>query len=218
MGVYSRKRQGRGSAVDSLLFTPIELRGIRLKNRIVLSPMLTYSCIDGNLSDWHLVHLGKYRRRRHSASSSSGIDQGRPARLHHPADPGLWDDRFIAPMQRITAFIKQFGAVPGIQLSHSGRKSRHARPWEGRGPAGDRAASCPEAASGISSRSSAVPHEPDHPVPLALTRDGIRELVEAWGQGRHPRRQGRLRGRRDPRRPWLPDPPVPLPARQPAAG
>jgi 2,4-dienoyl-CoA reductase-like NADH-dependent reductase (Old Yellow Enzyme family) len=47
-------------AAIPLLFTPIDLRGVRLKNRIVLSPMLTYSGRNGHLSDWHLVHIGKF--------------------------------------------------------------------------------------------------------------------------------------------------------------
>jgi len=166
--------------VDSLLFTPIELRGIRLKNRIVLSPMLTYSCVDGNLSDWHLVHLGKY------AAGGTGLvfmesTKVDPRGCTTPADPGLWDDRFIAPMRRITAFIKQFGAIPGIQLSHSGRKSRHARPWEGRGPL-DIVPDLPGGGEWELVGPSAIPHEPDHPVPTALTREGIRELVQAWGK------------------------------------
>lgn len=166
--------------MDSLLFTPITIRGVRLKNRIVLSPMLTYSSVDGTLSDWHLMHLGKY------AAGGTGLvfmesTKVDPRGCTTPADPGLWNDSFIAPMQRITAFIKQFGAVPGIQLSHSGRKSRHARPWEGRGPL-EIVPELPGGGEWELVAPSAVPHEPDHPVPTALTKDGIRELVEAWGK------------------------------------
>ncbi len=169
---------GLGSS-DSLLFTPMDIRGIRLKNRIVLSPMLTYAAVDGALSDWHLMHLGKY------AAGGAGLvfmesTKVDPRGCTTPADLGLWHDRFVEPMTRITGFIKQFGAVPAIQLSHSGRKSRNARPWEGRGPL-PVAPPMPGGGEWDLVAPSAIPHEPDHPMPQALTVAGIHGLVEAWG-------------------------------------
>jgi 2,4-dienoyl-CoA reductase-like NADH-dependent reductase (Old Yellow Enzyme family) len=166
--------------LDTLLFTPMTLRGVRLKNRIVLSPMLTYSAVDGNVSDWHLMHLGKY------AAGGSGLvfmesTKVDPRGCTTPADLGLWHDRFIEPMIRITAFIKRYGAVPGIQLSHSGRKSRNARPWEGRGPL-QTAPDMPGGGQWDLVGPSAVPHEPGHPIPRALTREEIAGLVNAWGK------------------------------------
>jgi 2,4-dienoyl-CoA reductase-like NADH-dependent reductase (Old Yellow Enzyme family) len=165
--------------VDSLLFTPLDIRGVRLKNRIVLSPMLTYSAVDGCLNDWHFMHLGKY------AVGGSGLvfmesTKVDPRGCTTPADLGLWHDRFIEPMTRITAFIKQYGAVPGIQLSHSGRKARQARPWEGRGPL----TVVPDMPGGGTWElvgPSAIPHDDGHPTPRALTREDIAGLVKAWG-------------------------------------
>ena len=165
--------------MNSMLFSPFEIRGVRLKNRIVLSPMLTYSAVDGNLNDWHIMHLGKY------AAGGCGLvfmesTKVDPRGCTTPADLGLWHDRFIEPMTRITRFIKQYGAVPGIQLSHSGRKARNARPWEGRGPL----EGMPEMPGGGAWElvaPSAIPHEKGHPVPRALTRDDIIGLVRAWG-------------------------------------
>lgn len=166
--------------MDTLLFKPIEIRGVRLKNRIVLSPMLTYSAVDGNLSDWHLMHLGKYAAGGVGLvfMESTKVD---PRGCTTAADLGLWHDRFIQPMRRITAFIKQYGAVPGIQLSHSGRKARHSRPWEGRGPL-EIIPEMPGGGQWDLVAPSAIPHEPGHPVPHALTRDGIAGLVHGWGQ------------------------------------
>ena len=99
--------------MDALLFTPMTLRGVRLKNRVVVSPMLTYSAENGELNDWHFAHYGKY------AIGGAGLvfvesTKVDPRGCTTPADLGLWDDRFIAPMKRITDFIKRYGAVPGI--------------------------------------------------------------------------------------------------------
>lgn len=119
-----------------MLFTPIKLRGVTLRNRIVLSPMLTYQARNGFINDWHLVHLGKY------AISGTGLvfmesTKVDPRGCTTPSDLGLWKDEFIGPMRRVTSFIKAYGAVAGIQLGHSGRKARNALPWDGRGPLED---------------------------------------------------------------------------------
>jgi len=165
--------------VDTLLFKPLRIREVQLKNRIVLSPMLTYSAVDGDVSDWHFMHLGKY------AAGGCGLvfmesTKVDPRGCTTPADLGLWDDRFVQPMTRITAFIKQFGAVPGIQLSHSGRKSRNARPWEGRGPL-EMAPPMPGGGEWELIGPSALPHEPGHPVPRAMTQADIDATIAAWG-------------------------------------
>jgi 2,4-dienoyl-CoA reductase-like NADH-dependent reductase (Old Yellow Enzyme family) len=166
--------------MDTMLFSPIDLRGVRLKNRIVLSPMLTYAATDGYVNEWHFMHLGKY------AAGGCGLvfmesTKVDPRGCTTPADLGLWDDRFIEPMKPIVAFVKQCGAVPGIQLSHSGRKARQSRPWEGRGPLEDIPA-MPGGGQWELVGPSAIPHEPHHPVPRALTRDEIAGIARAWGQ------------------------------------
>jgi 2,4-dienoyl-CoA reductase-like NADH-dependent reductase (Old Yellow Enzyme family) len=165
--------------MDTMLFSPIDLRGVRLKNRIVLSPMLTYSAVDGYVNEWHFMHLGKY------AAGGCGLvfmesTKVDPRGCTTPADLGLWDDRFIEPMKPIVAFIKRCGAVPGIQLSHSGRKARQSRPWEGRGPL-ENVPEMPGGGRWELVGPSAVPHEPGHPVPRALTRDEIAGIAKAWG-------------------------------------
>jgi 2,4-dienoyl-CoA reductase-like NADH-dependent reductase (Old Yellow Enzyme family) len=158
----------------------MDVGGVRLKNRIVVAPMLTYSAEDGFASDWHLMHLGKF------AAGGAGLvfvesTKVDPRGCTTPADLGLWDDRFIPPLARIASFIKEYGAVPGIQLSHSGRKARHARPWEGRGPL-EVVPEMPGGGDWELVGPSAIPHEKGHPVPRALTRGDIRGLAEAWGQ------------------------------------
>ncbi len=165
--------------MDTLLFKPLQIRGVRLRNRIALSPMLTYSAVDGAFSDWHFMHLGKYAVGGCGLvfMESTKVD---PRGCTTPADLALWDDRFIEPMVRMTSFIKRYGAVPGIQLSHSGRKARNARPWEGRGPLPG-APPMPGGGEWELLGPSAIPHEPGHPVPREMTHADIAELVAAWG-------------------------------------
>jgi 2,4-dienoyl-CoA reductase-like NADH-dependent reductase (Old Yellow Enzyme family) len=115
-----------------LLFQPIELRGVRLRNRVVISPMCQYSAQDGHVTDWHMVHLGKFAQG--GAGSSSWRHRGRArGRITH-GDTGIWDDSHIPGLQRICSFVKSQGAIPALQLAHAGRKASMARPWYGNGP------------------------------------------------------------------------------------
>jgi 2,4-dienoyl-CoA reductase (NADPH2) len=112
------------------LLSPLKIRGVSLRNRIVLSPMCQYSSIDGFADDWHLVHLGS--RAVGGAGlvfteASAVTSQGRIS----PFDLGIWDDKHVDNLARITNFIHRMGAVAGIQLAHSGRKGSSRPPWEG---------------------------------------------------------------------------------------
>ncbi|MBX6373086.1 MAG: NADH:flavin oxidoreductase/NADH oxidase [Acetobacteraceae bacterium] len=166
--------------MDPLLFTPLELRGLRLRNRIVLSPMLTYSAERGFVNDFHLMHLGKF------AVGGTGLvffesTKVDPRGCTTARDLGLWKDEFVAPMARIVAFLKAHGAATAIQLGHSGRKARSTLPWEGRVPSPD----LPGVDHGEEWElvgPSAVPHADGFPVPRELTRAEVKDLVEAWGK------------------------------------
>jgi 2,4-dienoyl-CoA reductase-like NADH-dependent reductase (Old Yellow Enzyme family) len=116
-----------------LLFQPIELRGVRLRNRIVVSPMCQYSARDGHVTDWHLVHLGKFAQGGAGAVFVEATAVERRGRITH-GDTGIWDDEHIAGLRRIADFVKAQGAVPALQLAHAGRKASMARPWYGNGP------------------------------------------------------------------------------------
>ena len=114
----------------SILLSPITIRNITLRNRIVMSPMCQYSAKDGYANDWHLVHLGS------RAAGGAGliiveatavVPEGRIT----PGDLGLWSDEQITALRRITGFIHGQGSVAGIQLAHAGRKASCAVPWEG---------------------------------------------------------------------------------------
>jgi 2,4-dienoyl-CoA reductase-like NADH-dependent reductase (Old Yellow Enzyme family) len=116
-----------------MLFEPLQIRDVSLRNRIVVSPMCQYSAKDGHVSDWHLVHLGKFAQGGAGAVFVEATAVERRGRITH-GDTGIWDDAHIAGLSRIAKFIKEQGAVPAIQLAHAGRKASMARPWYGNGP------------------------------------------------------------------------------------
>lgn len=151
----------------ALLFEPYTIRGLRLKNRVAMSPMCQYSAeTDGLATDWHLVHLGA------RAAGGAGLiiveatavePRGRISRN----DLGLWDDGQIGPLARIVEFAHGQGTHIGIQLAHAGRKA-----WSPtRGFGGLQAAVAP----------SALPYAPDWHVPDALDAAGIEQVVAAFG-------------------------------------
>lgn len=112
------------------LFDPLKLRSVTLRNRIGVSPMCQYSCVDGSPTDWHFVHLGS------RAVGGAGLviveaTAVSPEGRISPADAGIWDDRHVAEWGRIARFIEEHGAVPAIQLAHAGWKASTAAPWKG---------------------------------------------------------------------------------------
>jgi len=116
-----------------MLFEKIKLREIEAKNRIVVSPMCQYSAVDGHVTDWHLVHLGKFAQGGAGIVFVEATAVEKRGRITH-GDTGIWDDAHIAGLRRISSFLKDQGALPAIQLAHAGRKASMARPWYGNGP------------------------------------------------------------------------------------
>ena len=115
------------------LFTPIALRGVTLKNRIVISPMCQYSAVDGHANDWHLVHLGRFALGGAAMVFTEATAVEARGRITH-GDLGLWSDEHVPGLRRVAAFLRANGAVPAIQLAHAGRKASMQRPWHGNGP------------------------------------------------------------------------------------
>ena len=157
----------------SLLFTPLKLRDVTLKNRIVVSPMCQYSSEDGFPNDWHFVHLGS------RAVGGAGLvfteataveDIGRIS----PQDLGLWKDAHTEPLARIARFVAQNGATPGIQLAHAGRKASAYRPWEGGG-------AVPAEKGGWQTVGpSPIPFDEGWPAPAQLDAAGIQRIIRAF--------------------------------------
>jgi 2,4-dienoyl-CoA reductase-like NADH-dependent reductase (Old Yellow Enzyme family) len=166
------EEDSRMSAIN--LFQPFTLRGVTLKNRIVVSPMCQYSSVDGMADDWHLVHLGS------RAVGGAGLifveatavtAQGRIT----PGDMGIWDDRHIEPLARIASFIHRMGGVAGIQLAHAGRKASCLAPWEGGGRL-----KTPDEGGWEVVAPSAIPFREGDPPPRALSLTDIQEIVTAF--------------------------------------
>jgi len=112
------------------LFQPLTIKSVTLRNRIGVSPMCEYSSVDGMANDWHLVHLGARAVGGAGlviAEATAVTPEGRIT----PGDAGIWSDRHIDPIARINRFIKQHGAIPGIQIAHAGRKASARLPWQG---------------------------------------------------------------------------------------
>lgn len=158
---------------DTGLFTPLELRSLTFPNRLAISPMCMYSSRDGLATPWHMVHLGS------RAVGGAGLvmvemtdvtPQGRITL----GDMGLWSDAHGEALAPIAAFGHEHGAAMGVQLGHAGRKASCHRPWEGGRPLR------PDEGAWTTVAPSAVPFRPDWPVPHALTRTEIQDLVGAY--------------------------------------
>jgi 2,4-dienoyl-CoA reductase-like NADH-dependent reductase (Old Yellow Enzyme family) len=158
------------------LFTPYTLRGITMRNRIVVSPMCQYSCVDGLATDWHLVHLGS------RAIGGAGLVIAEATAVEargriSPEDLGLWNDEQIAPLARVTAFLKEHGAVAGVQLAHAGRKASTYRPW-----AEAQGAALAEDGGWLDDviAPSAIPFSATYPRPRAMSQTELTEVREAF--------------------------------------
>ncbi len=152
-----------------LLFEPLSIRSIQLKNRIVVSPMCEYSSVDGFANDWHLVHLGS------RAVGGAALVIAEATAVSHegritPDDLGIWKDDHIEFLKRITAFITAQGSVPGIQLAHAGRKASHTSPWKGNRPLKIEEGAWTTLAPG------AISFKETDPLPKAMSIDDIKQL------------------------------------------
>ena len=121
--------QGERAAVPPMLL-PLQVRGLHLKNRIVVSPMATYSAVDGVVQDFHLVHLGA---RALGGAALVMVEMTSP-NAHGRITPGctgLWNDAQEAALKRIVDFVHaQSSASIGLQLGHSGAKGSTQVGWE----------------------------------------------------------------------------------------
>ena len=155
----------------ALLFEPIKIRNIELKNRITVSPMCEYSSIDGFANDWHLVHLGS-RAIGGTALIFTEATAVSPEGRITPDDLGIWKDDHIEFLKRITIFIEAHGAVPGIQLAHAGRKASHFSPWKG-----GKALQKDEGAWETLAPSS-IAYKDGEPLPKEMNKEDINQLIK----------------------------------------
>lgn len=160
----------------ALLFEPIKIRNIELKNRLVVSPMCQYSSVDGFANDWHLVHLGTRAIGGAALVFTEATAVSREGRIT-PDDLGIWKDGHIDFLKRITGFIKNNDAIPGIQLAHAGRKASHFSPWKG-----GKFLNAHEGAWQTLAPS-AIPYKDGEPLPKEMTIAEIEQLIEDFKAG-----------------------------------
>jgi 2,4-dienoyl-CoA reductase-like NADH-dependent reductase (Old Yellow Enzyme family) len=162
-----------------LLFTPLQIAGATLRNRMVLSPMCQYSAIDGYADDWHLVHLGKFALGGMGLVFTEATAVEERGRISY-GDLGIWSDSFLPGLKRIADFVRAQGALPGIQIAHAGRKGGWQRPWQGSGGPIETA----DAAQGEGPYPlvgpTAEPLAPGHVAPHALSFAEIDGVVESF--------------------------------------
>lgn len=151
----------------SKLFSPLNIREIRFKNRIFVSPMCQYSSEEGMPTDWHLVHLGS-RAVGGAALIIVEATAVSPEGRISPRDSGIWSDAHARGFRPITHFIQSQGAIAGIQLAHAGRKAATKPPWEGRGPMEN---------PWQTLAPSAVPFDSNYPAPKEMSLADIDALV-----------------------------------------
>ncbi|EXL10338.1 bifunctional salicylyl-CoA 5-hydroxylase/oxidoreductase [Aquamicrobium defluvii] len=157
-------------SVPPPMFTPYTVRGLTLRNRIVVSPMAMYSATDGVADDFHLVHLGA-RAMGGAALIFPEMTCTSPDARITPGCLGLWNDEQAEALKRIVDFVH--GHTPakiGIQLGHAGRKGSTKRGWEGTDQPLDEG-NWPLLSA------SAIPYLPQSQVPRAMTREDMDRVV-----------------------------------------
>jgi 2,4-dienoyl-CoA reductase-like NADH-dependent reductase (Old Yellow Enzyme family) len=149
----------------SKLFSTFELRSVKLRNRVVVAPMLTAGAKEGRATPWHFVHIGRF------ALGGAGLVMMESTKVEKRGrgtlfDLGLWDDAFVPGLAEIVSFTHRYGAKIGIQLGHTGRKSSFTQDEQGQkldmvGP-------------------SAIAHSEARPVPRALELNEIPDIIGAF--------------------------------------
>ncbi|WP_425147414.1 NADH:flavin oxidoreductase/NADH oxidase [Deinococcus sp.] len=166
------------SVTSASLFSELRLRQLRLKNRIVVSPMCMYSSVNGFANDFHLVHLGGF------ALGGAGLILTEAAAVSpegriSPDDLGLWSDEHIQNLGHITDFAHAHGAAIGVQLAHAGRKASTFSPWRGQGAVPDMQGGWPVVGP------DAQPYNAAYPLPQALDLNGLQKVVQDFRASTH---------------------------------
>lgn len=165
---------------ESRLFSPLQLRGVTFKNRIMVSPMAQYSAVDGMVNEWHLAHFGRF------AMGGAGFVCMEASKVERRglgtiSDQGLWKDEHVGPLRPVVDFIHAMGAVAGVQLNHAGRKAGTMRPWEGFGPL-HRSNPVEGQEHWEVIAPSAVPYLDGWPLPRTMTLEDIAVVTDAFAQ------------------------------------
>ena len=162
------------------LFSPFQLRDVTFKNRVAVSPMSQYRARNGHANDWHLVHLGRFALGGAGLIYVEATAVEADGRRTH-GDLGLWDDTQVEALKRVAAFIRQEGAVPGIQLGHAGRKASERRPWHGETPVDGEDVSERDEAPWKAIAPSPIPYAAGWPTPVEMSEEEVERVIESFG-------------------------------------
>ena len=159
----------------SALFTSFRVGALELRNRIVIAPMCQYSAVDGCMTEWHVIHLGHLALSGAALLTIEATAVLPDARITY-ADVGLWNDATEAAIARTLESIRRWSDIPiAIQLAHAGRKASTEVPWKGG------AQVPPDHPNGWQTFApSAIPFEAGQQPPVALDRDDLTRVREAF--------------------------------------
>ena len=163
---------------EPLLLAELAIRGVTLRNRIVVSPMCMYSAKDGRANEFHLVHVGRFALGGAGAVILEATAVESRGRISH-GDLGIWNDDQADALRPIARFLSAHGAVPGIQLAHAGRRASTSAPWYGLAPLTEFDSALGRAPWPVVGPTALKAGE-GWPVPDELTEDEILSSIDAW--------------------------------------
>ena len=165
--------------MHSALFQPLQVKDLKLRNRIVVAPMCQYSAENGCMTDWHLIHLGHLALSGAALLTIEATAVTPEGRITY-ADVGLYDDATEAAIRRTVESIRRWSDIPiAIQLAHAGRKASTEVPWKGGAQLLPDQITSKGARGWQTVSASAIPFQENENPPIALDRDGMRRVRDA---------------------------------------
>ena len=159
-----------------MLFEPIVIGGIKIKNRIMMAPMCMYSAEEGVVGDFHMAHLGARAVGGVGLIIVEATGVSPEGRISH-YDAGIWNEKQVEAFKPVINFCKLCGSVMGIQLAHAGRKASTNAPWLGERPLKQEEGAWQVLAP------SAIPFDTGYPVPKEMNEDDIKKVVKDFANG-----------------------------------
>jgi len=157
----------------SKLLAPLQIKNLKLKNRVVMSPMCQYSAINGYANSWHFTHYGTRAVGGCGAIIQEATAVSPEGRITY-GDLGIWEDNHINNLRRVASFIENSNCIPGIQLAHAGRKASCDLPWNG----GKQLSANINSWATVSA--SAIPFYPEDRIPLELNEIDVQKLIRLF--------------------------------------
>ena len=159
-----------------MLFEPIEIGGIKIKNRIMMAPMCMYSAVDGVIGAFHTAHLGARAVGGVGLIMVEATGVSPEGRIS-PYDAGIWNEKQVEAFKPVVEFCKSCGSVMGIQLAHAGRKASTNAPWLGENPLKPGEGGWQVVAP------SPVPFDEGYPVPKEMDLNDIKKVINDFANG-----------------------------------